>query len=149
MLKEVADQLALLKMIHATIDRMVENLTPEQWVQKPAPNMNNIASIVHHTALVEKRFLAVLAGQNPDVDAGAPFRAQSWDLEQIRKDWESVLPYAQEVLERLTEHDLDAFAAKLGVGEVNKRQLIAYTIAHTAHHRGQIPLVKKLIGAGT
>jgi uncharacterized damage-inducible protein DinB len=147
MLKEVRDQLELLKSVHATIDKMVEGLTPEQWTKKPAENMNNIASILHHTALVEKRFLAVLAGEQADIDAGAPFKAQSWDLEQIRHDWESVLPYAEQVLAKLTAEDLDQFAMKLGVGEVNKRQLLAYTIAHTAHHRGQIPLVKKLIGA--
>ncbi|GGJ07847.1 hypothetical protein GCM10010885_16220 [Alicyclobacillus cellulosilyticus] len=145
MIKEVADLFQLLKNVHATVDKMLEGLSDEDWVKKPRPDFNNIASIIEHTALVERRFFAQVKGETPDIDAGAPFKATSWDVPKIKALWAESLEYARSVLEGLTEADLDQFGAKLGVGEVNKRQLIAYAIAHTTHHRGQIPLVKKLL----
>jgi uncharacterized damage-inducible protein DinB len=145
-LKEVQDMLELLKSVHASVDRMVADLTPEQWVEKPHPNMNNIASILHHTALVERKFLSVIAGEPAEIDAGAPFKAETWDVDAIKREWQDVLQYAESVLSKVTEDDLNQYGMKLGMGaEVNKRQLLAYAIAHTAHHRGQIPLIKKLL----
>ncbi|WP_067624829.1 DinB family protein [Alicyclobacillus acidiphilus] len=145
MVKEVADLYQLLESVHTSIDKMLDGLSDEDWIKKPRPDFNNIASIIEHTALVERRFFTQLQGETPDIDAGRPFKADSWDVAKVKALWAESLDYARAALEGLTESDLDQFAAKLGVGEVNKRQLIAYAIAHTAHHRGQIPLVKKLL----
>ncbi|WP_134158358.1 DinB family protein [Alicyclobacillus sacchari] len=146
MIQEVADLYQLFVSVHATVDKMLEGLSDDDWVKKPQPNFNNIASIVEHVALVERRFFAQVKGELSQLDAGEPFRAESWDVAKIKELWVSNLEFAKSALEPLSESDLAEFGAKLGVGEVNKRQLIAYAIAHTAHHRGQIPLVKKLLG---
>ncbi|EJY54486.1 DinB family protein [Alicyclobacillus hesperidum URH17-3-68] len=146
MIQEVADLYQLLANVHASVDKMLEGLSDDDWVKKPQQNLNNIASIVEHTALVERRFFAQVKGEVPELDAGAPFRAESWDVPKIKALWADNLEFAKHALEALSEADLAQFGAKLGIGEVNKRQLIAYTVAHTAHHRGQIPLVKKLLG---
>nr|WP_230088086.1 DinB family protein [Alicyclobacillus mali (ex Roth et al. 2021)] len=131
--------------VHATIHQMVDGLTDDQWVKKPADNFNNIASILQHTLLVERRFFAQLKGEAADIDARAPFVATSWDVAKIKEMWAENERLARDAFEHLTAEELDQPGAKLGVGEVNKRQLAAYAIAHTAHHRGQIPLVKKLL----
>ncbi|AEJ44678.1 DinB family protein [Alicyclobacillus acidocaldarius] len=146
MLKEMQDLHDLYVKVHATIHQMVDGLTDDQWVKKPADNFNNIASILEHTLLVERRFFAQLKGEPTDIDARAPFLATSWDVAKIKAMWSENERLAKEAFDHLTAEELDQPGAKLGVGEVNKRQLAAYAIAHTAHHRGQIPLVKKLLG---
>jgi uncharacterized damage-inducible protein DinB len=146
MLPEVRDQLNLLQSVHASIDKMLDGLSDEQWLKKPREDFNNIASVIEHVILVERKFLAALSGESVDIDVQAPFRANEWDVQRIRSEWRDSLAKAESVLDKLTEADLAAPGLKLGIGEVNKRQLLAYTIAHTAHHRGQIPLIKKLLG---
>ncbi|MCL6632372.1 MAG: DinB family protein [Alicyclobacillus herbarius] len=146
MIQEVADLYDLLSKVHGTIDAMVADLSDEQWLKKPLPNWNNIASIIEHVTRVERKFFSAVGGQAEDIDVGAPFRANSWDLNAVRQAWADSLPYAEHVLEPLQAEDLTAPGMNLGVGKLNKRQLIAYAISHTAHHRGQIPLVKKLFG---
>ncbi|MCF8566130.1 DinB family protein [Alicyclobacillus tolerans] len=147
MIQESADQFALLTAIHASIDKMVEGLSDEQWLKKPGDGYNNVASILDHVCRVEQKFFAALAGENVDIDTQAPFKAASWDLAAIRTAWQDSLSRAQSALAGLTEASMGEPGMKLGIGDLNKRQLISYAIAHTAHHRGQIPIVKKLIGA--
>ncbi|KPV42738.1 DinB family protein [Alicyclobacillus ferrooxydans] len=144
MVKEVADQLALLTMIHATIDKMVEGLSDEEWTKKSGEGYNSVAAVIDHVLLVEEKFLSVYTGTISDVNTQTPFQSAPADLADIRSRWEASLGKAESTLSGLTESDLDAPAIKLGVGELNKRQLLAYMIAHTAHHRGQIPIIKKL-----
>lgn len=144
MLKEVADLYDLLQSVHRTIDQSVDELTDDEWLKKPAGNFNNIAAIMQHMTLVENKFMSLLRGTPEDIQTQAPFQATSWDVPGIRAAWQATLANAQAVLEKLDAEELDQPAGKLGVGELNKRQLISYTIAHTTHHRGQIPLVKKL-----
>lgn len=144
-LKEVEDSLGLLRAIHRTIDAMVADMADEEWLQKPAPNMNNIASIMEHIILVERRLLSVLAGDPQTIDTQAPFHADHWDVPAIRRQWGESLTFAEAAVTSLTVTDLDAPGLKLGVGELDKRQLFAYVSSHTAHHRGQIPIVKKML----
>jgi uncharacterized damage-inducible protein DinB len=146
MIPEVQDQYQLLVSVHRSVDKMVADLSDEQWLKKPAENFNNIASVVEHVVLVERKFLAALAGTSADMDVQAPFRASHWDVASIKRQWQENLQIAEETLSKLTEQDLTAPGLKLGIGELNKRQLLSYMIAHTVHHRGQIPLIKKLLG---
>ena len=145
MIAEVRDTYAILESVHRSIDKMLEGLTDEQLVEKPFENMNNIASILEHTLLVERRFLSALLGDSQTIDSQKPFQATAWDVASIKKQWEDVLPYAKEVFAKLRESDMEQPGLKLGVGELNKRQLMLYTVAHTTHHRGQIPIVKKFL----
>lgn len=144
LIKEVKDLFELLQAIHRTIDESVDGLTDDDWLKKPAENFNNIAAIMEHITLVENKFMSILQGANEEINTQAPFKATSWDVPSIRSAWKTTLTNAKTVLESIREEDLDQPGAKLGVGELNKRQLISYTVAHTAHHRGQIPIVKKL-----
>ncbi len=143
MIAEAADYFALLKSIHQSIDDMTAPLTEEQWLRRPQENFNNVASIIDHVTRVEKRFMAAIAGETMDTDAGAPFRATAWNVAEIRQAWRDVLLYSETALDKLTDADLVKPGLTLRIGELNCRQLIVYTIAHTTHHRGQIPLVIK------
>lgn len=145
MIQEVNDSYVLLSAVHGSIDKMVENLTDEEWLKKPLPNFNNIASVVDHMTRVERKFVSVIAGQSQDMNTAEPFQIDSWDLEAIRKAWADSLPYVASVYESLTEAQLTEPGLKVGMGELNKRQLMSNAIAHAAHHRGQIPLIKKLL----
>ncbi|MCL6549200.1 MAG: DinB family protein [Alicyclobacillus sp.] len=146
MLKELSDQLDMLKSIHGQIDGMLQDLTDEQWVKKPAPGVNNIASILEHLALTERRFWSILRGQPEDIDTQGTFQQTSWDVNRIRELWAQSLQGAEAAFAGLTESDLEqtAFTTRTGM-VLNKRQLIAMAIAHAGHHRGQIPIIKKLI----
>lgn len=144
MIQEVQDLYGLLEAVHASVDRMLDGLTPEQWLQKPRPDSNNIASVIDHVVRVERKFLSAVAGKVEPIDAGEPFRVQEWDLDAIRGAWAGSLSYARQALADVREESLSADdELELGVGKLNKRQLISYAIAHTSHHRGQIPLIKK------
>lgn len=145
MITEVRDAYVVLESVHRSIDKMLEGLTDQQLLEKPFENMNNIASIVEHTTLVEKRFLSSLAGDVQTIDSQKPFQTSTWDVSAIKQQWEDVLRYAKEVFEKLEQSDMEQPGLKLGIGELNKRQLMLYTIAHTTHHRGQIPIVKKFL----
>lgn len=145
MLKEVEDLLGVLQGMHRSIDAMVADMTDAEWLRKPAPNMNNIASIMEHIVLVERRFFSVLAGDPQNIDSQATFKAETWDVPAIRRQWAESLALAESSAAHLTAADLDAPGLKLGIGELDKRQLLAYVSGHTAHHRGQIPIVKKML----
>ena len=145
MLKEVEDLLGVLQGVHRSIDAMVGEMTDDEWLRKPAPNMNNVASIMEHIVLVERRFLSVLADDPQTIDSQATFKADTWDVASIRRQWAESLSLAESSVARLTPSDMDAPALKLGIGEVDKRQLLVYVSGHTAHHRGQIPIVKKML----
>ncbi|MCL6633995.1 MAG: DinB family protein [Alicyclobacillus herbarius] len=146
MIQELADLYDMLAKVHGTVDAMVADLSDEQWLKSPRPNWNNIASILDHVTRVERKFFSAVGGQVEDIDVGAPFRATAWDLTSIRQAWTDSLPYAERILESLRPEDLTAPGLTMRFGELNKRQLIVNAIAHTAHHRGQIPLIKKLLG---
>lgn len=144
MVKEVADEFALLQMIHKTIDQMVESLSDEDWTKKSGAQYNSVAAVIDHVLLVEGKFLSGLAGSPNDTNTQTPFKEAPDALSNIRRRWEASLGEAEAVLQGLTASDLDAPGLKLGIGELNKRQLLSYMIVHTAHHRGQIPIIKKL-----
>ncbi len=146
MIQEVSDLYALLTAVHESIDNMLNDLTDGQWLKKPLPNFNNVASVVDHITRVEKKFLSGIEGALLETNPGEPFKVEQWDLFAIRQAWAASLPYAGQVLTKVTLEDLTDQGMKLGIGELNKRQLISYTIAHATHHRGQIPLIKKLLG---
>jgi len=145
MIQEVTDLFELLRAVHVSIDKMVEDMTDEQWLKKPLPDFNNVASVIDHVTRVEHKFLSAIAGAVADIKTAEPFHVDSWDLAVIRKGWADSLPYAAGVLESLKQADLSEAGLKVGVGDLNKRQLISNAIAHAAHHRGQIPLIKKLL----
>lgn len=146
MIQEAADLFELLKAMHTSIDKMVEDVQGDQWLTKPLPNFNNVASVIDHITRVERKFFSAIAGEALDIDTGAPFRDADLNVEQIRHAWAESIAYAEQALSGIRQEELSEPGLKLGIGELNKRQLISYAIAHTAHHRGQIPLIKKLLG---
>lgn len=145
MLKEVSDQFEVLSLVHSSIDNMIGDLSDEQWVLQPRDNLNNIASIVHHIILVEKKFMSAISGAPLDIDTGAPFKDPHLDVAAIRKAWANSLSQSRAVLDGLSDADLDKPGLSLRIGDLNKRQLITYTVGHTTHHRGQVPLILKMI----
>ncbi|MCY0889198.1 MAG: DinB family protein [Alicyclobacillaceae bacterium] len=145
MVREVQDIFELLTAVHRTMDGMVEDLTDEQWMKKPLPNFNNIVSVFDHVNRVEARFLSILSGAPEAIDTQLPFHTDTWDLKEVRDGWSHALMNAEQVFSSLNVVQLEEEAVTLGIGKLNKRQLLSYMVAHTAHHRGQIPLIKKLL----
>lgn len=144
-LKEVADLYQLLEVTHQSIVRLLEDVTDVEFGQK-THGMNSLASIIDHCTLVERKFMQVVSGETSNLDTQAPFQLPSREAMEVREDFNAVLDYSKSVLDSISDaQTLDAFGLKLGVGDVDKRQLIAYAIAHTTHHRGQIPLIKRLL----
>jgi len=146
-IKEITDLFALLQHEHNNYDKVLVDVTDEEMVRKPHELMNTIASIIEHVALVERKFMSSLANESLEIDPFATFKKDSWDVQAIRSDWADVLNYSKSVLEKVTEADLDKFGFKVGARELNQRQLIVLTILHTAHHNGQLPLLRKLLAS--
>lgn len=145
MLKEALDAYNLLARVHQSIDNMLKDVPEQDWLRRPGTGFNTIASIVEHMALVERKFMSAVAGQVADIDSGAPFRAETWDVTKVKETWVQALAFSKNVLEDVQLQALDEPGMKVGIGELNKRQLIMHTIAHTAHHRGQLPLIKRML----
>ncbi|MDP9727114.1 DinB family protein [Alicyclobacillus tolerans] len=145
MLKEVEDQYQVLTMVHQSIDQMLEGLHQDDWQKCPKAGFNSIVSILDHVILVEKKFFSAVSGNPMDMDTQLPFKVDHWDVSAVQQAWSEILPYAQSVLEPLNASDLEKPGLNLRVGQLNRRQLITYAIGHTTHHRGQIPLLLKLL----
>ncbi|MDQ0188525.1 DinB family protein [Alicyclobacillus cycloheptanicus] len=145
MIKELSDQFDVLTMVHRSIDQMVDGLTDDQWLFRPNDKWNNIAAVIDHVTRVEKRFFAAIGGKTLDIDAGQPFKENQWNVQQIKEAWKNTLDEHKAILETVKESDLDQPGLTLRVGALNRRQLLTYAISHTTHHRGQIPLILKLM----
>lgn len=145
MLTEVKDHFEVLTKAHQSIDKMLENLTAEQWSARPQGTFNSIASVVDHVCRVEHKFMSAVSGQSIDIDTQLPFKEATWDVASIQSTWANMLPEWEGVLEQVTADDLERDGLKLGIGTLNRRQLIVYGMGHTLHHRGQIPLLLKLL----
>lgn len=144
MIREVEQEFTLLQAVHVSIDKMLDGLTEAEWMKKAGPEFNSLASVIDHVLLVEEKFLSALSGSVKDINTQAPFQTGPAPLQEIQKRWQDSLETARNILSGLQQDDLEAPGLKLGIGELNQRQLISYMIAHTAHHRGQIPIIKKL-----
>jgi uncharacterized damage-inducible protein DinB len=145
MIKELSDQFDVLTMVHRSIDQMVDGLTDDQWLFRPNDKWNNIAAVIDHVTRVEKRFFAAIGGKTLDIDAGQPFKENQWNVQHIKEAWKNTLDEHKAILETVKESDLDQPGLTLRVGALNRRQLLTYAISHTTHHRGQIPLILKLM----
>lgn len=145
MIQEVRDSFQLLTAVHKSIDKMLENLPDEDWTRKPLPQFNSVAAVIDHITRVEQKFVSAIAGQVADINTAEPFQVDSWDVQAIRTAWGESLPHVAAVYETLQPEQLSEPGLKVGMGELNKRQLMSNAIAHAAHHRGQIPLIQKLL----
>ncbi len=142
MSKIASDLIAAFRANHKTVKDLVADMEDSQWVKKPGSNINNIASIIEHVALVEQKVIAVIAGDKIDVNPGAPFAQTSWNVHKIKMQLDEVLDYAVTTLGSLTDGSLTEVPSG---GKRTRLELAVNVIAHTAHHRGQIPIIKKLI----
>jgi uncharacterized damage-inducible protein DinB len=145
MIKEIEDQLHILQMLHTTIDKALDGLSDEEWVKKPGESFNNIASIIDHVMLVEQKFMSIIAGLPSEIDSQEPFHASSWDVAKIKSKWAKILDDARVLLDNVSEDSLSDPGLNMSAGELNKREVLSYMIAHTAHHRGQLPLLKRML----
>jgi uncharacterized damage-inducible protein DinB len=146
MLKEVSDYFDLLEYVHNSINKMIEGLSDKQWLEVDRHNnINNIASIIEHITVVEEKFMQLINGDQIDELPNQSFKKKEWNIEEIKLNWNKVLYKSKKVLENVSKEQLEE-EIDLGIGTVfNKRQIIIMTISHLTHHRGQIPLVKKII----
>jgi uncharacterized damage-inducible protein DinB len=146
MLKEVSDYFDLLEYVHNSINKMIEGLSDKQWLEVDRHNnINNIASIIEHITVVEEKFMQLINGDQINELPNQSFKKKEWNIEEIKLNWNKVLYKSKNVLENVSEEQLEE-EIDLGIGTVlNKRQIIIMTISHLTHHRGQIPLVKKII----
>lgn len=144
MIKEIEDYYGVLQYVHKSIDDMLHDLTADEWVYT-REKFNNIASIVDHITAVETGFMKVLAGNPIEKMPVESFKNSEWDIHDIKTNWSEALLFSKEVLTGLTKENLEELV-DLGLGmDMSKRQLIIFTISHLTHHRGQIPLIKKVI----
>ena len=144
MIQEIDDYYGVLQYVHKSIDDMLHDLTADQWVDTRG-EFNNIASIVDHITAVETGFMKILAGESIEKMPAESFKKSEWNILHLKTNWNEALLFSKEVLAGLTEKNLEEIV-DLGLGmDMSKRQLIIFTISHLTHHRGQIPLIKKMI----
>jgi uncharacterized damage-inducible protein DinB len=101
--------------------------------------------VIDHVTRVEKKLIAAVGGKTLDIDARRPFKENLWDVKKIKEAWSDSSAESKSVLDTVSESALDLPGLTLGGGSLNRRQLLTFTIFHITHHRGQIPLILKMM----
>lgn len=109
-----------------------------------AEGTNSVYALAVHLLGGERYFLHVQIGGRPNVrDRAAEFRAAGDGVSALRAQYETVARASAEILERLTEAELDA---PRGAGEekFTYRWCILQTIRHYGEHTGHMALTRQL-----
>ncbi|MBC6989294.1 DinB family protein [Hymenobacter sp. BT491] len=130
-------------------ERALAQLTPEEWLYRPAPGSNSTAVIVKHmVGNLRSRFTDFLTtdGEKPDRNRDQEFEEPT-DVEAItplQKQWEAAWPILLDLLDTLTPADLLRTVTIRGEAH-SVLAALQRQATHYAYHTGQIVQLAKQI----
>ena len=132
------------------IDAAIEQLTDEEFFQRPAPEMNSVAIILRHLGgNLQSRWTDFL-----NTDGEKPNRHRESEFEEWDGDRVSLLEYFDQGWSRLAVaaeqfRRLDSSTEITIRGESHSLpQAMARSITHVAYHVGQIVLIARMVHEG-
>ena len=120
-------------------DFCVENLVWEQFLQKMDISVGSIRNQLVHLLDVQVRWFKGFGGR-PDPGSTDPTQYDS--IEKIREMWDEVDTFTQEVLDGLTDADLE----KQYYQNMKNWHVLAHVINHGTAHRAQIGAMLRTLG---
>jgi uncharacterized damage-inducible protein DinB len=131
---------------HKRIQDCLDRLTPEQIWWRPGENVNAVGNLVLHLCGNVRQWIVCGAGGAADTrDRDAEFAQRDRiAAAELKARLTAVVEEADQVLSRLSDQDLLA-ARRIQVYDVTVLGAIHDSVAHFAHHAGQILYVTKLL----
>ncbi|HEY3367860.1 MAG TPA: DinB family protein [Symbiobacteriaceae bacterium] len=146
--KEISDLLELLEGVRGLLVRELEPLDEQALNARIRPDFNSIGMLVRHVADMERLMIGQQVGGVPaGVDRQSAFRVEPATRAELLEQLAAAGRLSRETLGALAPEALDEDGMRLLSGlALNKRQTVVYAIAHIAHHRAQILLLRKWLG---
>jgi len=137
-----------------SLERLVEDLSPEEWLRRPAANMNHIAWIVGHMAWTRGRLLHYLGTEWPQ--PGLDLYARGVKLQEdsaypsaewLLGTWRESTSMLSSTLENATE-DLLATPVAQGPPSADGKMsgIVNFMAMHETYHGGQISFLRCWLG---
>ena len=125
---------------------LLQHLDPAMWRAKPPGDVRTIAAIFSHMHNVRTKWIRLTA---PHLKVPAQLNRATCTPQQASKalaasakGCEKMLAEALSGSERISKFIPDSWLAPLPAGP----EMIAYMVAHEAHHRGQISMLAHQLG---
>jgi uncharacterized damage-inducible protein DinB len=147
-----------IRMSTASIHRMTNDLTPEEFLHQPTPGANCAAWIVGHVAMTLHRCLGRIGVANlppvPD-DVAAKFQVTkaAAGKQDALGEPEKLISMLDDRSERLQAAFLklppDALTAEMefqAPGATNRAEMLLFLSLHSAIHSGQISTIRRSLG---
>ena len=135
----------LLRHRRAEVLKILEGLNAEALNWHPlSDETNSIYALAVHSLGAERSWIHErTGGRIIERDRSAEFRAEGDDVAVLRAQYETVARETKEILERLTEPEMDVLRDD-GKGTFTFRFCILHIIDHYAEHVGQMALTRQL-----
>ncbi len=135
-----------LQILHRDLQAALADLPQEVLDWKPAPKMNSLAVLVVHTAGAERYWIGDVAGQDPSGRIRSEeFQVIGLDAEELGQRLDAALEHSHDILQQLTEEDLDAARHSTRDGETySVAWALAHALEHTAVHLGHIQTLRDM-----
>jgi uncharacterized damage-inducible protein DinB len=131
---------------HKRIQECLDRLTPEQIWWRSGENANAVGNLVLHLCGNVRQWIVCGAGGAVDTrDRDAEFNQRDqMATAELKSRLAAVVEEADQVLARLTDQNLQE-TRRIQVYDVTVLGAIHDSVAHFAHHAGQILYVTKLV----
>lgn len=126
---------------------VLAELTEEQFTQNVAGSYGSIRNTLVHIMSAEWGWIDRCGGtpRGPRLN-GSDFPT----LAAVRAQWTAIETYARDLLEKLSDAELDRIVEwSLGPGPAQRTRvgdLLMHSIVHAAHHRGQVSMLLRGLG---
>jgi uncharacterized damage-inducible protein DinB len=127
---------------------LIEHLDPAVWTAKPPGNVRTIAAIFTHMHNVRAKWIRLTG---PHLKIPAQLNRARCTSKQASKALAESAARCEEMLAdvdagRIQQFVRDGWAKPWPAGPQLLTQMLCYTLAHEAHHRGQISMLAHQLG---
>ncbi|MDA8064585.1 MAG: DinB family protein [Thermaerobacter sp.] len=120
-------------------------MAEEELNWSPARGVNSAGALLVHLAAAQRYWIGqVIGGRDSHRDRPAEFVPRILEQAAVLREYRETNAAADGVLEGLSDADLDREVEGAG-GRTTVREVLLRLIAHFAHHRGQLLLLKRLL----
>jgi hypothetical protein len=136
------------------VDRVIEQIPPSQWLQRPAPHSTHVLWIVGHVATTRGLLVRLLGSgletkPNPLFAGGSPLQANGVypSSSAVADLWREMGDRFDETLKTVSLGDLQRPSPE-GVPTFNGRVsgVLAASVFHEAYHVGQLGYLMRWLG---
>lgn len=146
MLTQVAEYAESIARQRKRILETLESAPSEAWNWTPTDDeTNSLFVMATHVIGSEHGWIFEILGRGEQTrNRPAEFLAKGDSLGGLRAEFERVAEQTRQVLEGLTDAELESTRFRQGHGDVTVRWILLHVIEHSSEHVGQMELTKQL-----